>query len=222
LRLRGIRAAILDLEGTMVDTLGDFEAAIHGAFTEAGWPFPPRAFIKGSIGLGTEHLLRACLQQAEVPATHLPAATAAYLRHYHVVNGRHSHVYPGVVEGLRALAGLGVRLACLTNKPTALALPLLQAKGLAPFFDHVFGGDAFAQKKPHPEPVLRCCQALGTAPAATVVIGDSRHDAEAARAAGCPVLLLSGGYNHGQPVQAAEPDAVMATLDEAAAWLSAA
>jgi phosphoglycolate phosphatase len=72
-------------------------------------------------------------------------------------------------------------------------------KGLDGFFDHAFGGDAFARKKPDPLPLLETCKALGTAPAATLMVGDSSNDAQAARAAGCPVVLVSYGYNHGEP-----------------------
>jgi len=104
-------------------------------------------------------------------------------------------------------------VACLTNKPTAFARPLLAAKGLDGFFTHVFGGDAFERKKPDPLPLLKTCEALGTAPAHTLMVGDSGNDAQAARAAGCPVVLVRYGYNHGQPVEAAGADALVDRLD---------
>ena len=75
-----------------------------------------------------------------------------------------------------------------------------QAKGLSGFFEHAFGGDTFAHKKPHPMPLLKACEALGTLPVHTLMVGDSSNDAAAARAAGCPVVLVSYGYNHGEPV----------------------
>jgi phosphoglycolate phosphatase len=115
---------------------------------------------------------------------------------------------------LKQLAARGLRLACLTNKPTAFARPLLAAKGLDGFFSVVFGGDAFERKKPDPLPLQRTCEALGTAPARTLMVGDSSNDARAARAAGCPVVLVSYGYNHGEPVASAVPDAVIGRLDE--------
>lgn len=103
---------------------------------------------------------------------------------------------------MQALAAAGVPLACLTNKPLAFARPLLRAKGLEKFFQHVFGGDSFAQKKPHPLPLLETCKALGSAPERTLMVGDSSNDAQAAQAAGCPVVLMTYGFNHGQPIQA--------------------
>ena len=110
-------------------------------------------------------------------------------------------MYPGVIEGLQALVAAGLKLACLTNKPTAFARPLLAAKGLSSYFSVVFGGDAFERKKPDPLPLLRTCEALGTLPANTLMIGDSHNDARAADAAGCPVVLVTYGYNHGEPVR---------------------
>ena len=78
----------------------------------------------------------------------------------------------------------------------------LAAKGLDGYFEFVFGGDSFARKKPDPLPLLETCRALGTLPARTLMVGDSRNDAEAAHAAGCPVALVSYGYNHGEPIRA--------------------
>ena len=124
-----------------------------------------------------------------------------------------------MVEGLQALRARGLRLACLTNKPNAFARPLLALKGLDGYFDHAFGGDAFARKKPDPLPLVETCKALGSDPARTLMVGDSRNDAEAARAAGCPVVLVSYGYNHGEPAASAHPDAVIDRLDQLAARL---
>jgi phosphoglycolate phosphatase len=108
----------------------------------------------------------------------------------------------------------GWRLACVTNKPRAFALALLEAKGLAASFEHVFGGDSFERHKPDPLPLLKTCEALGTPPARTLMVGDSRNDCEAARAAGCPVVLVAYGYNHGEPVADAHPDRVIGRLDD--------
>jgi phosphoglycolate phosphatase len=148
------------------------------------------------------------------------AAWERYQHHYLAINGEHSAVYPGVVEGLQALRAAGLRLVCLTNKPGAFARPLLAAKGLDAYFELVFGGDAFAEKKPHPLPLLKACEALGLPPARTLMVGDSSNDAAAARAAGCPVVLVSYGYNHGEPVENARPDAIVDRLDAIAPLLA--
>ena len=149
----------------------------------------------------------------DVPALYA-RAWSLYQRHYLAVNGEHSNVYPGVLEGLEWLAASGFKLACLTNKPTGFAVPLLHKKGLDGFFSAVFGGDAFERKKPDPLPLIRSCEALGSAPARTLMVGDSSNDARAARAAGCPVVLVSYGYNHGEPVSGVDADGVVDRLDQ--------
>ena len=105
-------------------------------------------------------------------------------------------------------------MVCLTNKPLAFARSLLQLKGLDGFFVEVFGGDSFARKKPDPLPLIKACEFLGTLPARTLMIGDSSNDAQAARAAGCPVLLVTYGYNHGAPVREVDADGFMDSLAE--------
>lgn len=217
-----LRAAIVDLDGTMVDTVGDFEAALGATLAELGFPAVPRAFIQRTVGKGSEHLISRTLAEVGAPAQLYSSAWELYQRHYLHFNGRHSEVFGGVPEGLAGLRSLGWPLACLTNKPGAFARPLLEAKGLRPFFAHVFGGDAFARKKPDPLPLLEACRALGTPPHETLMVGDSSNDAAAARAAGCPVVLLSHGYNHGEPVEAAGADAVLDRLDELLPLLRAA
>ena len=99
------------------------------------------------------------------------------------------------------LKALGLPLACLTNKPLSFTQPLLAAKGLAAYFAHVFGGDSFERKKPDPLPLIKTCEALQSAPAHTLMVGDSSNDAQAADAAGCPVVLMTYGYNHGEPIR---------------------
>ncbi len=209
----GITAAIVDLDGTMVDTVGDFEVALRLALADLGWPPVGRAFIARTVGKGSEHLLASTLAEVGAPADLYAAAWARYQHHYLLINGQHSDVFPGVIEGLQAMRAAGLRLACLTNKPGAFARPLLAQKGLDGYFDHVFGGDAFAHKKPHPLPLLKACEALGSAPSRTLMVGDSSNDTQAARAAGCPVALMSYGYNHGEPASAAGADAVLDRLD---------
>lgn len=206
-------AVIIDLDGTLVDTLGDFDVALNLTLAGLGLPAVSRAFIERTVGQGSEHLIRATLAEVGGAAACYDAAWAAYQQHYRAINGQQAMVYPGVEAGLRRLRQAGLALACLTNKPGAFAAELLQRKGLAGHFQACFGGDAFARKKPDPLPLLKTCEALGTAPARTLMLGDSRNDAQAARAAGCPVVLVSYGYNHGEPVAAVGADRVIDRLD---------
>jgi phosphoglycolate phosphatase len=214
-----LQAVIVDLDGTMVDTVGDFEAALGAMLADHRLPPVGRAFIERTVGKGSEYLIQRTLAEVGAEPALYDAAWERYQHHYHGINGRFSAVYPGVAEGLQRLAATGLPLACLTNKPTVPARALLAAKGLGGFFQQVFGGDAFARKKPDPLPLLETCRALGSAAARTLMVGDSSNDVAAARAAGCPVVLVSYGYNHGEPVAAAHPDAVFDRLDELPRWL---
>jgi phosphoglycolate phosphatase len=207
-----VEAAIVDLDGTLVDTLGDFDAALNAALRELGLPAIGRAAIESMVGRGSEHLIRSVLAHVGAPARLYDGAWEAYQRHYLAVNGKYSSAYDGALGGIAALRERGFRLACLTNKPGEFARSLLAAKGLARYFDAVFGGDAFEQKKPDPLPLLRTCEALGSAPARTLMIGDSSNDARAARAAGCPVVLVTYGYNHGEPVRTVDADAFVDSI----------
>jgi phosphoglycolate phosphatase len=206
-------AAIVDLDGTMVDTLGDFVVALNAMLAELTLPAVTPAFVERTVGQGSEHLVRSTLAQVGADAALFAAAFAGYQKHYQTTNGLHSAVYPGVVAGLERLRARGLKLACLTNKPGAFARPLLVAKGLERFFSVVHGGDAFERKKPDPLPLLKTCAALGVPPSRTLMIGDSRNDAQAARAAGCAVALVSYGYNHGEPVHAVPADLLVDRLD---------
>ena len=222
-----VEAIIFDLDGTLVDTLDDFVAALNGMFGDLAAPGAQparvdRRLVGRWVGKGAEHLVDCALNHSKTLAGHedyasysgamAAQAQDSYQRHYEHINGRYARVFPGVHDGLRALRERGLPLACLTNKPTAHARALLQDKGLEGFFGPVFGGDAFERKKPDPLPLLKTCEALGSAPARTLMVGDSSNDARAARGAGCLVLLVTYGYNHGEPVRAVDADGFLDSL----------
>jgi phosphoglycolate phosphatase len=214
--LQQFQAAIVDLDGTMVDTLGDFEVALNRTLSDLDLPPVSRALVERTVGKGSEHLIRSVLaHQLALPVITdqtnagmgrsvdalYESAWQRYQHHYQEVNGHFSAVYPGVLEGVQMLGAAGLVLACLTNKPLAFARGLLAAKGLEGYFSQVFGGDSFERKKPDPLPLLKTCEALGRAPAVTLMVGDSSNDAQAGHAAGCGVVLVTYGYNHGEPIR---------------------
>jgi phosphoglycolate phosphatase len=118
------------------------------------------------------------------------------------------------------MQAMGLRMACVTNKPIAFARPLLDKKGLAPYFEIVYGGECLPRKKPDPMPLLQVCADFALAPAQVVAIGDSSNDAEAARAAGCFVLTVPYGYNHGRSIHETDSDGIVSSLLEAATLIS--
>jgi phosphoglycolate phosphatase len=218
-----IRAAIIDLDGTMLDTVPDFHVAINRMRLDFDLaPITPGQ-ISLMVGKGSEHLVRSVLALDFAPhevEQHFEQALADYQDHYHAINGVHSTVYADVVAGLEALSAQGIRLACVTNKPVAFAIPLLEQKDLASHFEIVYGGDSLSRKKPDPMPLLQVCADFGLAPEEVVAIGDSSNDAEAARAAGCWVLTVPYGYNHGVSIHETDSDGIVSSLLEAATLIS--
>ncbi|WP_149137329.1 phosphoglycolate phosphatase [Cupriavidus campinensis] len=228
----GIEAVIVDLDGTMVDTAGDFHASVNAMLLALAHlhphlgPVAPMSTqeIVSFVGKGSENLIRRVLDARFAPlhANGLFAeAYALYDREYVRINGQFSALYPNVREGLAALKATGLRLACVTNKPWNFTEPLLSKTGLAPFFELVYGGDAFALRKPDPFPLLKVAEAFRLDPAAVLAIGDSENDAQAARAAGMGVLLVPYGYNHGNPVQGVDADGIVPDIARAAALVTA-
>lgn len=232
-----IRAAILDLDGTLVHTLGDFVEALQRMLRDLPEPYASfqvdAAIVEPLVGKGSENLIKSLVAEVNTAcpaiknlaigteagqAAVLESAQARYQHHYADVNGQFAEVYPGVLEGLQALKALGWPLACVTNKPTAFAQALLRAKGLDGFFVLTLGGDALPRKKPDPLPLTTACQHLGVPTSQTLMVGDSSNDAQAARAAGCPVWLMTYGYNHGQPIWDVDADGFVDSLS-ALPWL---
>ena len=207
----------------MVDTMGDFVVAINLMLRDLGYAAVDRSVVALRVGKGSENLVDSVInhvqdqlmlvREAPEKIAKIEHALRLYQQHYRAINGQHAQVYPGVVEGLQALQKAGVKLACLTNKPAGFARELLRLKGLDGFFGQVFGGDSFATKKPDALPVLKTCEALGTLPGQTLMVGDSSNDALAARAAGCPVVLVTYGYNHGIPITQVDADGYIDTLE---------
>lgn len=234
--LTQIDAVIFDLDGTLVHTLGDFQVALHRTMADLDLPPVPDALVAQTIGKGSEHLIRSLLAhqitQPEVKGVGQACAALTvdalferawrrYQHHYLTINGQFAEVYPGVLDVLDFFAARAVPMACLTNKPLAYAQVLLQEKAIGHFFGPVFGGDSFERKKPDPLPILKTCEALGTAVGRTLMVGDSSNDAQAAHAAGCPVVLVTYGYNHGQPVQDTPAAAWLDSLAELPAHMTA-
>ena len=209
-------AVLFDLDGTLVDTLGDFADAIARMLAERGKPPLADAAVAPLVGRGGAWLVEQALKLAEgtAPADDaLEAAVGRFRHHYAALNGRRVRVYAGVTEGLSACAARGLRLGCVTNKPTAAAADLLAQLGLAHRFALIQGGDRHGLK-PDPAPLLQAAHELGVDPARVVMVGDSVNDAQAARAAGMGLVIVTYGYNHGQPARSIEADAHLDSLAE--------
>lgn len=219
-RMGRVRAALIDLDGTLLDTAPDLAIAANAMLAELGRePLPPQA-VRDLVGKGIAHLVRRSLELSAAGAppddAGFDAALAIFARHYERCNGTASRIYSGVHEGLRAMRERGLRLACVTNKASNFTAPLLASTGLAAYFDAVVTSDVVGKRKPDPGIFLHACKALDVSPDETVVIGDSGNDSEGARAAGCVFLLVPYGYREGRDVQDIECDGIVPTLLHAA------
>jgi phosphoglycolate phosphatase len=212
-----VKAVLLDLDGTMLDTAPELASAANAMLAELGLRTLPAQAIRDFIGSGIGKLVERCL--AAAGSSFSPDALERFGAHYARVNGTLSTPFPAVLEGLEAMKGRGLRLACVTNKAEAFTAPLLERTRLRPYFDAVVTSDQVGKRKPHPEPFLHACRLLDVQPAGAVVIGDSANDAEAGRAAGCAVWLVSYGYTEGRDVRSIPCDRLIAGLDEAASLL---
>ena len=213
-----VKAVMIDLDGTLADTIPDLAEAANMMLRELDRPGLERELIRTFVGKGIPKLVERALAgnlEGGVPAGLLARALPIYERCYAEVNGKHTVIYPGVSEGLRTLRAMRLPLACVTNKAERFTLALLEHLQLARCFEQVIAGDTLPQKKPDPQQLLHACRGFGIAPGDMLMIGDSAIDVEAARAAGCPVFCVTYGYNEGRDVRELDVDAIVASLIEA-------
>jgi phosphoglycolate phosphatase len=213
-----VNAVIIDLDGTLLDTIPDLAAAANLMLQELRGPQLDVDVIRTFVGKGIPRLVQRTLEAAftgPIDPELRARALDIFERRYTEANGRHTTLYPGVIEGLTRLCERRFPLACVTNKSERFTLPLLEMTGLARYFKHVVSGDTLARKKPDPAPLLHACEALAIAPREMLMIGDSINDTEAARAAGCPVFCVTYGYSEGRDVRELGSDALVDSLLEA-------
>jgi phosphoglycolate phosphatase len=213
-----VKAVMIDLDGTMLDTVADLAIAVNLLLQKVGRAPLPEALVRNFVGKGIANLVKRALVGAlegEPDAALFELALPLYYDCYASVNGKHTVIYPGVRDGLDALKNAGFPLACVTNKSARFTLPLLEHMGLADYFKVVVSGDTLPKKKPDPLPLTHACAELGIAPRDMLMIGDSMNDTIAARAAGCPVFCVPYGYNEGHDVRELDVDAIVETLFDA-------
>ena len=207
------QSVTFDLDGTLLDTIADLAEGCRLMLAEIGEPPRTQDEVHSFVGKGLAVLVERCLTHDRPPsAERLQQAIESFKRHYAVVNGRFTQIYPGVLDGLAAWKASGVRMGVVTNKPGMFTETLLERMGLAEYFDVVVCGDTTAHKKPHPEPILHACRLFDVRPDRNLHIGDSQNDIQAARAAGCPAFAVPYGYNEGAPVDSADCDALVSDL----------
>ncbi len=212
---------LFDFDGTLMDCLPDLATAIDRMLSDLGRPVAGEENVSHWIGNGAAILVRRALHgRYDIANTEPDAlseqALALFLQHYGDVSGQQSRLYPGVLACLQALSEQGIPMGLITNKPLLFTRHLLEQFALEDYFQLVLGGDCLPEKKPHPLPLQHAMQELNTQPADTLMVGDSANDILAAKAAGCPVVAVSYGFNHGRSVSEYQPDLILDSLADLA------
>ena len=212
-----VSAIVIDLDGTLLHTAPELAEAANRMLRDMGRPAVSQELLMSYIGNGISWLVKRALtgdMHSEPDALLYEQALPIFEKHYAELLLQ-SKPFPGVAEGLQALKAGGFRLGCITNKVARYTEPLLQGLGLAQYFEIVLSGDSLPEKKPHPLPLLHAAKFFNVPIKQLLLIGDSLNDAVAARAAGCPVFCVPYGYNHGEPVDGLDLDAVVGDLHAA-------
>ncbi len=211
-----VKAVMIDLDGTLVHTAPEIAAAANWMLADLDLPVLPLYKVESYIGAGAQMLVKRCLTQQlgnEPNARLFVQAEKLFFARY-AENAAMSKPYDGVVDGLQALWNKGYRLACVTNKPEEFTLPLLQASGLADFFEIVVSGDTLHNKKPDPIQLHHICAKFDVPEFEAMLVGDSATDIAAAHAAGCYIVTVPYGYNQGRPLDVSQVDATINDLTE--------
>lgn len=194
---------VFDLDGTLVDTIGDLLATLNTLLGELGCDPLPADETRPMIGHGARVLLERGLtaRGKSTSKAELDRLFQRFLIHYEANIAVHSRPLPGLVEALDRLAARGYRLAVCTNKLEGLSRRLLEELGLAARFASIVGGDSLAYAKPDPRTLIDTIVAAGGRAESAVMVGDSKTDVDTAKAAGIPVVVVDFGYT---PIPPAE------------------
>ncbi len=215
--IRKPKLVLIDLDGTLVDSVPDLAYCIDEMMKALGKPVWGVDKVRTWVGNGVDRLVMRAITDTlwDDPADEAFAeAQPIFMKLYADNTSGRSRLYDGVVEGLEYLKGAGFKVGCVTNKAEAFTVPLLKDMGVFDSFDIVVSGDTTAKKKPDPMPLLYAAEKLAELPDDCLMIGDSMHDVKAARNAGFQVVCVPYGYNHGHDIRDAEPDVVIDSLAE--------
>lgn len=216
---------LIDVDGTLVDSVPDLAYCVDTMMERLGHRPHGEEAVRNWVGNGVERLVRRALigkLDGEPEEADFQRAYPIFLDLYAQNTSKRSLLYPGVSDGLDWLSAAGYPLGCVTNKAAQFTLPLLKDLGVIDRFAIVISGDTLPKKKPDPLPLLHAAEHFGVAATDSLMIGDSVSDVKAARAAGFKVICMSYGYNHGQDIREAQPEAVIDSMIELKGLLAAA
>ena len=208
-------ALVLDLDGTLVDSLPDIQRSLSLALAQVGLRGLSRAETRAMLGDGAERLVARALKLTGGPdsAKARQGLLERFLAHYEHHSTETSRCFAGVEATLEVLARQGHRLGVCTNKPHRATLRMLQTLGLEERFHAVLGGDLLPIRKPDPEHLWATVRAMGGQGRPVVMVGDCAPDAQVAQRAGVPFVLAAYGYAR-VPLEQLQADAVFQRFDQ--------
>jgi phosphoglycolate phosphatase len=215
--LKKPKMILIDVDGTLVDSVPDLAYCVDEMMQQLGREPWGEDAVRDWVGNGVERLVRRALTgtlDGEPGDEEFERAYPLFLELYAQNTSQRSTLYPGVREGLDYMQSQGYRLGCVTNKAAQFTIPLLKDLGIFDRFGIVVSGDTLPVKKPDPQPLLHAAAHFGVAPRDSLMLGDSKSDVTAARAAGFQVICMSYGYNHGEDIRNYSPDAVIDSMAE--------
>ena len=213
--LKKPKLILIDVDGTMVDSVPDLAYCVNEMMKRIDMPEHREEAIRNWVGNGVERLVRRALVgqlDGEPDENLFRQAYPIFLELYAENTSKRSELYPGILDGLNRLRDAGYILGSVTNKASQFTIPLLKDLGIYEDFAVVVAGDTLEKKKPDPAPLLYAAERMGVAPADCMMVGDSISDVTAARAAGFQIVCMPYGYNHGDDIRDAKPDAVIDSL----------
>ena len=218
-----IHLVLFDLDGTLVDSVGDLGWCGQQMRQRLGLPSQSPEMARVWVGNGLERFVKRVLTgdiEAEPPQPLYVSGLEIFRELYAQHASDRCTLYPGVLETLQQLGASHLKLACVTNKPEPFTSQLIESMGLDSFFELVVAGDTTARKKPDPMPLHYAADHFGLDYRQCLMVGDSSNDVRAARAAGFAIVCVPYGYNHGRDIRDSAPDLVVDNLTELVQLLS--
>jgi phosphoglycolate phosphatase len=214
---RGVR---LDLDGTLIDSAPDLAAAANRLRAEHGMPPLPLAELRPMVGSGARGMVGIAFG-VKPGDSRFEELRDAFLAYYEAGLLNSTHRFEGVDELLRSLEQSGRPWGIVTNKATRFTAPIVAGLGLRERAAVVVCGDTTPHSKPHPEPLLAAARAMNLPPESVAYVGDDQRDAQAARAAGMPMIVATWGYlGFGEPVDEWGADVLARRPSDVLDWLS--
>ena len=217
--LDNIKLIAFDLDGTLLNTIPDLAFAVDQSVQSLGFDAVSEDQVRDWVGNGADILIaRAISRSIDVdpeldPELHSRGRDLFY-RFYADCGHALSHLYPTVMDTLKALYNAGYKMAVVTNKPSIFVPEILQQHKLEELFVDVIGGEDFPKRKPDPMALNWLLDKHGLAADEMLMVGDSKNDVLAAKNASCSSFALTYGYNHGEPISDSAPDFVADEMAE--------